>query len=107
MPLLVYAIVTLQTEWNVMTAEERMAYFQGEKRRSQSIAQSGREERNVDLIFLKIKFFIAVVLFILFLSLDYTGYRFYGYGSEEIIQEVTADLELPQKLTNDLFKKTV
>lgn len=80
-----------------MTAEERMAYFQGEKRRNSAYAQK-TNEKNLDVIFFKIKFFIAVVLFIAFLSLDYTGYKVNGIGSEEIIQKVTEDISLPEKL---------
>ena len=78
-----------------MTAEERMAYFQGEKRRS-NVYNARPKEKNWDLIFLKIKFFIAVTLFIMFLSIDYAGYKIHGIGSEEIIQEVTKDFELPK-----------
>lgn len=75
-----------------MTAEERMAYFQGVKKRtSQSNVQI--KEKNWNLIFLKIKFFIAVMIFIIFLSMDYTGYEFYGIGSEKIIKEVTSDID--------------
>ena len=78
-----------------MTAEERLAYFQGEKRRS-NIYQENRSKRNSEKIFLKIRFFIAVILFVVFLSLDYTGYKIQGIGSEEIIQEVIRDFELPK-----------
>lgn len=78
-----------------MTAEERMAYFQGEKRRTSSY-QNVSKEKNTNVIFLKLKFFIAVVLFIIFLSLDYTGYKIEGIGSEEILQEVTKDFEFPK-----------
>lgn len=84
-----------------MTAEERLAYFQGEKRRSTN-AQNSRKESNLDVIFLKIKFFIAVALFVAFLSLDYTGYQIQGIGSKEIIQEVIRDFELPIKAMNTL-----
>lgn len=84
-----------------MTAEERLAYFQGEKRRSTN-AQNSRKESNLDVIFLKIKFFIAVALFVSFLSLDYTGYQIQGIGSKEIIQEVIRDFELPIKAMNTL-----
>lgn len=76
-----------------MTAEERLAYFQGEKRRS-TVYQEGKNERNVDMIFVKIKFFISVILFITFLSLDYTGYKIQGIGSERIIQEVITDFDV-------------
>lgn len=76
-----------------MTAEERMAYFQGEKRRNSPSAESAKVVRR-DLLYLKIKFFIAVILFVLFLSLDYTGYDFQGIGSERIIEEVTKDISL-------------
>lgn len=75
-----------------MTAEERMAYFQGEKRRS-DMRTAKPAVRNWDVVFLKIRLFIAVILFVLFLSLDYTGYKIQGIGSEEIIQEVTKDFE--------------
>ena len=75
-----------------MTAEERLAYFHGEKRRN-PVYQTGRSEKSKDVIFLKIKFFIAVILFIIFLSLDYTGYKIKGIGSEEIIEEVVKDFE--------------
>lgn len=76
-----------------MTAEERMAYFQGEKRRN-TVYNVKTKEKHWDLIFMKMKFFIAVALFILFLSLDYTGYKIHGIGSEEIIQEVTSDFQI-------------
>lgn len=84
-----------------MTAEERLAYFQGEKRRTANV-QNSRKESNLDVIFLKIKFFIAVALFVAFLSLDYTGYQIQGIGSKEIIQEVIRDFELPIKAMNTL-----
>lgn len=75
-----------------MTAEERMAYFQGEKRRSTAYPAVSQEKTR-DVIFLKIKFFTAVLLFIAFLSLDYTGFTIKGIGSSEIIQLVTTDFE--------------
>ena len=75
-----------------MTAEERMAYFQGEKRRS-NIYQENRSERNPEKLFLKIRFFIAVILVVLFLSLDYAGYKIQGIGSERIIHEVITDFK--------------
>lgn len=78
-----------------MTAEERMAYFQGEKRRN-PVYQVERKEKNINLIFLKIKFFIAVILFVAFLSLDYTGYKIKGIGSEEIIGYVTKDVHFTE-----------
>ena len=81
-----------------MTAEERMAYFQGEKRRS-NLYSIKTTEKNRDSIFFKLKFFIAVILFILFLSMDYTGYEIHGIGSERIIQEVTKDFKLPENIT--------
>ena len=74
-----------------MTAEERMAYFQGEKRRNSPSVESTKGASS-DLLYLKIKFFIAVILFVLFLSLDYTGYEIQGIGSERIIKEVTKDI---------------
>ena len=54
-----------------MTAEERLAYFQGEKRRNTSYDR-GKSEKNMDMILFKIKFVIAVGIFVVFLSLDYT-----------------------------------
>lgn len=80
-----------------MTAEERMAYFQGEKRRSTAY-RTEKNEKNMDLVFLKIKFMLAVLLFIVFLSLDYTGYQIRGIGSEDIIRQVTTDFELPKEI---------
>ena len=76
-----------------MTAEERMAYFQGEKRRN-NVYQENKSERNNEKMFLKIRFFIAVILFVVFLSLDYTGYKFQGVGSSEIIHEVITDFDV-------------
>ena len=76
-----------------MTAEERMAYFQGEKSRSTSYG-TGKKEKNSAAIWFKVKFFAAVVLFIAFLSMDYTGYEIKGIGSEYIIQEVITDFDL-------------
>ena len=76
-----------------MTAEERMTYFQKGKSKKH-IYSNKNGEKNYELIFLKIKFLIAVILFIIFLSLDYTGYRIKGIGSEEIIGKVTTDQSL-------------
>ena len=76
-----------------MTAEERMAYFQGEKRRN-NVYQENKSERNNEKMFLKIRFFIAVILFVVFLSLDYTGYKIQGIGSSEIIHEVITDFDV-------------
>ena len=76
-----------------MTAEERMAYFQGEKHRS-TVHEYGKSERKIDTILFRVKFFIAVILFITFLTLDYTGYEVYAIGSERIVQEVCADIDL-------------
>ena len=76
-----------------MTAEERLAYFQGEKRRNVTY-QTNAQDKNRDFILLKIKFFIAVVLFVAFLSLDYTGYEIYGIDSEQIVQEVMKDTSI-------------
>ena len=84
-----------------MTAEERLAYFQGEKRRNVNY-QTGMQEKNKDLILLKIKFFIAVVLFVAFLSLDYTGYEIRGVDSDRIVREMTTDapITLLEQLEN-------
>ncbi len=76
-----------------MTAEERLAYFQGEKRRNTSY-QNIKNEKNIDRFFLKIRFLIAVVLFVGFLSLDYTGYQIKGIGSEKIIYEIVTDFDI-------------
>lgn len=78
-----------------MTAEERMAYFQGEKRRSPAVRPE-TAEKNKEFLVLKIKFTIAVLLFITFLSLDYTGYEIRGIGSGAIIEKVTTDFEIPE-----------
>ena len=75
-----------------MTAEERLAYFQGEKRRNTSY-DSGKSEKNMDIILFKIKFVIAVGIFVVFLSLDYTEYKIKGIGSEEIIAMVVTDFD--------------
>lgn len=82
-----------------MTAEERMAYFQGEKRRNSPVSAVSKE-KNRSLLFFKLKFFIAMILLIAFLSLDYTGYQIQGIGSNEIIKQVTSDLELPEIFRN-------
>lgn len=75
----------------LMTAEERMAYFQGEKRRSDYQA-AAKKEASKGMQFLKLRFLFAVILFVAFLSLDYTGMEVHGIGSERIIQEVVRDL---------------
>lgn len=76
-----------------MTAEERLAYFQGEKRRNMMYPSEKERKGTVGTVF-KLKFFLAVVLFILFLSLDYTGYEINGIGSERIIHEVITDFDI-------------
>ena len=80
-----------------MTAEERMAYFQGERKRVPAFREQ-KKEKNYDKIFLKVKFSIAVVVFVVFLSMDYTGYRIKGIGSEQIITEVTKDFTFLKEL---------
>ena len=72
-----------------MTAEERLAYFQGERKRVPAYQE--QKNKNYHKILFKIKFFLAVVLFVLFLSMDYTGYKIKGIGSEQIINEITKD----------------
>lgn len=84
-----------------MTAEERLAYFQGEKRRS-AVYEAGKVEKKIDIILFKIKFFIAVILFVTFLTLDYTGYEIYGITSERIIQEICSDFNL-NAMTNNMY----
>ena len=81
-----------------MTAEERMAYFQGEKSRSKSSVNT-MAQKSPELILLKIKFFIAVILFIFFLSLDYTGYQIHGIGSQQIVEQVIKDWEFDERST--------
>lgn len=80
-----------------MTAEERLAYFQGEKKRTPAYSMV-KKEKNFDKILLKIKFLTAILLFIVFLSLDYTGYKIKGIGSEEILNEVTKDFDFLKEL---------
>ena len=75
-----------------MTAEERMAYFQGEKDRSTSY-QMKKNEKNGTAIFLKLRFMIALIIFVMFLSMDYTGYKIQGIGSQEIVQQVVTDMD--------------
>ena len=84
-----------------MTAEERLAYFQGEKRRS-TVYEAGKSERKIDTILFRVKFFIAVILFVAFLTLDYTGYEIYGITSERIIQEICSDFNL-NAMTNNMY----
>ena len=36
---------------------------------------------------------IALIIFVVFLSLDYTGYKIQGIGSQEIVQQVVTDME--------------
>ena len=80
-----------------MTAEERLAYFQGEKRR-ETVNSSIKQGKSSSFQFLKIKFFITVILLIVFLSLDYTGYKIKGIGSQEIVKMVTSHTELSDKI---------
>ena len=76
-----------------MTAEERLAYFQGEKKRNTSY-QNIKSEKSIDKILIKVRFLIAVMLFVGFLSLDYTGHQIKGIGSEKIIYEVVTDFDM-------------
>ena len=80
-----------------MTAEERLAYFQGEKRRD-TLQPTKKQEKNSKIIFLKIKLFLAVILFILFLSMDYTGCKIKGIGSHEIVILVTSHMDFPENI---------
>lgn len=85
-----------------MTAEERMAYFQGEKRRTSG---SVREtEKNGTILILKIKFFLCVILFVLFLSLDYTGTDIRGITSADIVRAVTEDMNFDAQTWRNLLK---
>ena len=80
-----------------MTAEERLAYFQGEKRR-ETVNFTKNKGKASAYTFFKIKFFITVILLIIFLSLDYTGYKIKEIGSQEIVTMVTSHTELPDKI---------
>jgi hypothetical protein len=75
-----------------MTAEERLAYFQGEKRR-EGFYGNGIKEKSSSRILSRLKFMMAVLLFVAFLSLDYTGYEIKGIGSERILKEVISDFD--------------
>ena len=66
--------------------------FSGSKKENIPIKCADKGKK-LESDFLKIKFFIAVMIFIIFLSMDYTGYEFYGIGSEKIIKEVTSDID--------------
>ena len=79
-----------------MTAEERMAYFYGEKRRN-DVNPKNNPEKPISTVWFKIRFIIAIILFIAFLSLDYTGYQIKGIGSEEIVREVVNDTNILQE----------
>ena len=70
-----------------MTSEERMAYYQNKKGNVKSLNHKPKETVSYG----KIRFLIAFILFMLFLSLDYTEYKFYGIGSREIITELQKD----------------
>lgn len=74
-----------------MTAEERIAYFQGEKKRT-SVSAKNTETNEIFLI-LKIKFFICTILFVLFLSLDFTEAEIKGITSNDIVNVVTSDFQ--------------
>ena len=76
-----------------MTAEERLAYFQGEKHRDRNY-QYVKNEKSTEFIMLKIRFLLAVILFIVFLSLDYTEYKIQGIGSTELIDLVITDFDI-------------
>ena len=80
-----------------MTAEERLAYFQGEKRRSVNYPEQKRE-RNFDKLIFKLKFIVAIILLVGFLSMDYIGYQVKGIDSEKIINEVTKDFTFLKEL---------
>lgn len=84
-----------------MTAEERMAYFQGEKRRV-SVRETN-SEKNGTVLVLKMKLLICVVLFILFLSMDYTGITIRGISSGDIVKAVTTDLSPDTQMWRNLL----
>lgn len=73
-----------------MTSEERMKYFQGQKKRVSSRVEQ-QDHVGSQRKLLKSKIFVLMLLMIAFLSLDYTGYKIQGIGSKEIIHEVTSD----------------
>ena len=85
-----------------MTAEERLAYFQGEKRR-EAVNVTKNKGKSSSYNFLKIKFFITAILLIIFLSLDYTGYKIKGIGSQEIVKMVTSHTELSDQIELSKF----
>ncbi len=90
-----------------MTAEERMAYFRGEMKRTNSVQE--KKEGSREMMLFKLKFFICMILFVLFLSLDYTGYQIQTVGGEkagstEIMNAVRKNTAVPQKIETYLNK---
>ena len=82
-----------------MTAEERRAYAYAHRngkpipyRNIKTV--SAKEKVKTEYKLLSWKFLIAMILFVAFLSLDYTGYRIHGIGSSEIIGEVMRNSEI-------------
>lgn len=77
-----------------MTSEERMAYYQRKKGNGRLPQTTNKEAFS----FGKLRFTIALVLFVIFLSLDYTEYKINGIGSQEIVSEVRKDSLLFNKV---------
>ena len=74
-----------------MTLEERRAYADAQ-RNKRVITQKRvikKEKKGFDW-----KILIALMLSVVFLSLDYPGHTIRGIGSEEIVREVTTDSEI-------------
>jgi hypothetical protein len=70
-----------------MTSEERMAYYMNQrsgKREKISYKQTNTGAK-------RIRISLTLLLMIVFLSLDYSGCKIGGIGSEEIIQFVITD----------------
>ena len=73
-----------------MTSEERMKYFQGQRRTG--LVQPTKDVRiSSRKTAFQSKLSIVILLMILFLSLDYTGYRIKGIGSNEVVRAVTSN----------------
>lgn len=83
-----------------MTAEERMAYFYGEKRRGKENIKkvaSSNEKKSM-----RVRFFVCMLLFVFFLALDYGDYKIKEIGSREIMKTVREDISGTEKL-QDVF----
>ncbi len=77
-------------------AEVRRSFDENDRKMEETVSE---KEDSSSILFLKLRFFLALCIFAAFMLCKYTGYTFYEYDTKEVI-DIIADNQYYTKLQN-------